>query len=101
MTTPRNEKCLFAYTPADGSANGVPTLLFLMSEQAWDYMKNGMCHEFDLTSLGISIQVIIGRCKDHAAGLALLRAAGSLVASTTDLTNSDIDLHLGGKPTKQ
>jgi hypothetical protein len=103
MKSPIADKCLFAYTPAENNpdGSGTPMLCFLMPEAAWDYMRGGMCHEFNLTNVGIPIQVVIGRCKDYAHGKQLLAMAGALTPKTADISDSDIDLHLGTKPTKQ
>lgn len=97
----RGTKCLFAFTPADAAPDGVPVLAFLMPEAGWSYMQNGMCHEFDLTNVGIPLQVVIGRCVDHADGMNILRAANALGAATKDITKTDIDMHLGAKKTRQ
>lgn len=103
MKSPIANKCLFAYTPAENNpdGSGTPILCFLMPEAAWEYMQGGMCHEFNLPTVGIPIQVVIGRCKDYADGRAMLAAAGALTAKTADISDSGIDLHLGSKPTKQ
>lgn len=94
-------KCLFAYTPAGNTESGVPMLLFLLPEAGWAYMANGLGHEFDLTNLGIPLQVVIARCVDHADGRAMLQKANVLTAATTDITDTGINLHLGTKPTRQ
>ncbi len=101
MMLPREFKCVFAYTAAKDNPAGLPGLTFLMPEAAWHYMESGMCHEFDLTKVGIPIQVIIGRCRDHAAGIDMLRQSGVLNDKTTDLTTTTIDMHIGTKETVQ
>jgi hypothetical protein len=101
MTTEREMKCLFAYTSAAHAPDGVPVLMFLMPEAAWAYMRDGLCHEFDLTNVGVPIQVVIGRCRDHAHGKAMLRAAGAMDKTAQDTSEADLDMHLGGKKTRQ
>ena len=90
-------QCIFAYTPADKSPSGVPVIAFLMPEAGWAYMASGLCHEFDLTKIGVPIQVVIGRCRDRAHGRSML----NIGPGTADLTGSNIDMHIGTKQTRQ
>lgn len=100
MTHNRSEKMLFAFAPAHTNDSNVPVLTFLMPQAAWDYMHGGLCHEFDLTKLGIPIQVVIGRCRDHVDGLEILQTVnGGALRKHKDVR--DVDLKLGQKPTKQ
>ena len=102
MTTePRESKCLFALCHAEQSPSGVPVLMFLMPDAAWHYMQSGLCHEFDLTNVGVPIQVVIGRCKDHAHGKAMMAQSGAMTKDTIDTTEADLDMHLDRKKTRQ
>jgi hypothetical protein len=95
--TDREDRVLFGYCPADASGDGVPNLVFMMPEAAWAYMSTGMCHEFDMTHVGIPMRVIIGRCRDHAEGMRLLSMASD--GKFKDLR--DVDMKLDQKPPKQ
>lgn len=102
MKTPDNpnrEKVVFAFTPADQSPDGVPTLAFLMPQAAWDYMQDGLGHEFDLTNVGVPLQVIIGRTETYQTGVALLSQVNALTG-TTPKDVSGADLHFGKKPSQ-
>jgi hypothetical protein len=69
------QQVLFAFVPADKSADGVPLIAFLMPEPSWGYMAEGLAHEFDLTNVGLPLRIVIGRTPTREAGLDLLRAA--------------------------
>jgi hypothetical protein len=75
MATP--EQCIFAFKPAENQPDGVPVLVFLMPQAGWDYMRNGLGHDFDLTNVGIPLKVLIGRCETRESGIAMLRKTGS------------------------
>lgn len=91
MPTAREKQCLFVFKPADKTADGIPILAFLLPEAAWDYMRNGLGHAFDLTNIGIPLKVVIGRTKDHKTGMAELRKAGLLAEETVDARDVDVD----------
>ena len=50
---PDESKAVFAITEDRG------TVIIGLSSAAWDYMKNGMTHTFDLRSLGIDTRIIL------------------------------------------
>ncbi len=88
----KDEQCIFALSEP---TNGVTTVLFLMPEGAWKYMQDGYGHEFDLTNVGLPVKVVIGRCKDHADGIKMLRVNNK----TLDVRS--LDMRLFKKETKQ
>jgi hypothetical protein len=93
----REEKVIFAFAPGGDSPDGVPTLTFIMPEEAWHYMRTGMGHEFDLTMVGIPLRVAIGRTKNHASGIKLLEQMnGGPMAKAKNVM--DADLSFGQKP---
>lgn len=49
--------------PLDG-VQQVPTVILGMPQGAWDFMADGLTHTFDLTKVGVPVQVIIFRGKD-------------------------------------
>ena len=56
------EQVVFAVSPRGDGCDvllGVPTA-------AWDHMKDGRTHTFDLTKLGLSIRIIMFGGKDQA-----------------------------------
>jgi hypothetical protein len=89
----REEKVIFAFAPASSQPDHIPTLTFMMPEKSRHYMRNGMCHEFNLTNVGIPLRIIIGGCDDHAHGMAILQQAnGGPLNKFKDVR--DVDMHM-------
>lgn len=57
--------------------NGVAQVILLIPPPAWDYTEGGNAHTFDLTKWGYPIQIILGRCKDRADGIATITKANA------------------------
>jgi hypothetical protein len=86
----RDQKVVFAFVPADRSEDGIPTLMFMMPEEAWRYMSKGLGHEFDLTNAGIPLRVLIGRSRNHATAMAELeKANGGKLKGFMDLRDAN------------
>jgi hypothetical protein len=75
MAAAREKKVMFAMAPAHTQTDRIPVLTFLIPTAAWDYMRTGLGHDFGLVKLGIPLRVIIGRCRDHTYGRAMLQEA--------------------------
>lgn len=57
MSVKPEEKVVFGIAPAtDGSA---PLVLLGVSAAAWEYMRDGKTHTFDLTSLGLPLKLVM------------------------------------------
>lgn len=50
----------------------VPVVLVGLSEAAWDYMRGGLCHDFDLTKIGINAKLVIFRAKTRKEAMDIL-----------------------------
>lgn len=72
------EKCVF------GIAEDKQTVIIGVSPGAWEYMKDGMTHTFDLNKLGVPVKLILFGGKDQASIKALLTKDDGL-----DLTGLD------------
>lgn len=59
------EKMVFAISP-EGQGDGVPVLLVGVPKGAWQYMRNGKTHTFDLTSAGLPVKLVLFGGRDHA-----------------------------------
>jgi hypothetical protein len=59
------EKIVFAVSPS-GQGDGVPVMLLGIPKGAWQYMRNGKTHTFDLTSAGIPVKLVLFGGRDHA-----------------------------------
>lgn len=79
------EKCVFGLA---ASHEGLPVAIIGVPELAWEYMKDGRTHTFDLRSLGFPVQIMIFGARDHRHALDLMgqgaEAAGMPVADLRD-----------------
>lgn len=66
MSKTHEEQVIFCVSP-EGQGDGMPVLLLGVSTAAWEYMKDGMAHTLDLTSIGLPIKLLIYGAKDHDA----------------------------------
>jgi hypothetical protein len=64
------EKMVFGISPGDG--NGVPLVLLGIPKGAWDYMKDGKTHTFDLTKAGLPIKIMLYGADNHSAALKMV-----------------------------
>jgi hypothetical protein len=51
---------------------GVPLVLLGVPSAAWDYMKDGKTHTFDLTAIGVPLKLIMFGAKDRDEAVRLL-----------------------------
>jgi hypothetical protein len=91
-----DQKMLFALSPGSAETDGIETLTLLIPQAAWDYMRNGMCHEFDLTKIGVPLRMVLAGTPTHKTGLELLRMFG--ITKTKDVSTVDMHLPFGEKP---
>jgi hypothetical protein len=60
-----DEKIVFAIAPS--AADGGPSAIIVgIPAAAWDYMKDGKTHNFDLTSVGLQVRFMLFGAKDHS-----------------------------------
>ena len=69
-----DQKIAFALSP-DGQGDGIPILMLGISQKAWEYMKDGKTHTFDLTSIGVPIKLVLFGASSRAAVVKLLEEA--------------------------
>jgi hypothetical protein len=69
MTTNIDEKIVFALSPSDVG----PILTLGIPTAAWEYMKDGKTHTFDLTSLGVPIKFVLFGAASHQAAIQVLK----------------------------
>lgn len=69
----KEEQVIFGLAPA--MPGDVPTATLLMPKAGWHYMRDGLCHDFDLRPFGIPLKIVLGRCINHDDGLRILRQA--------------------------
>jgi hypothetical protein len=66
MAQKLEDKIVFALSPSDVG----PILTLGIPQGAWDYMKDGKTHTFDLTSLGVPVKLMLFGASSHDAALA-------------------------------
>ncbi len=83
----RNRQVVFGIAK-EGQGDGVPVVLLGIPKGAWEWMKDGRTHTFDLTKVGMPIKIIMYGAKNHAQALSMLQqgsnAAGSPVENRLD-----------------
>jgi hypothetical protein len=92
------EKIIFALAPPTDKpgGNGNPVLMLGIPKGAWDYMKDGMCHTFDLTKIGLPVQLVVFGGNTHESTLAdLHRAIGQI--PVVDLRSADFSIKTNKK----
>jgi hypothetical protein len=80
----REQKVVFAISYGD---DGVATVLLGIPVAAWEYMKNGDTHTFDLAKVGLPVQIMMFGGPDHDACLEMIKpflAPGHLDARNVD-----------------
>lgn len=86
----REEKCVFGLA---AQGDGSPIAIIGVTDAAWDYMREGMTHTFDLRSLGFPVQIILFGARDQRAALDLIGAgAEARGAPIADLREADFSI---------
>jgi excisionase family DNA binding protein len=65
------QKMVFAIAP-EGQGDGVPLLLLGIPAGAWDHMKEGKTHTFDLTVIGLPVKLMLFGAADHATAMGFI-----------------------------
>lgn len=66
-----HHKVVFGVSPPTGEDEPT-TILFGISTAAWDFMKEGNTHTFDLTSLGLPIRILMYGKPTHEEALKVI-----------------------------
>jgi hypothetical protein len=69
--TDSESKMVFGVSP-DGQGDGVPVVLLGIPTGAWEYMRDGKTHSFDLTKIGVPIKILLYGAKDHSAAMKMV-----------------------------
>lgn len=69
-----DQKCVFGVSQ---KSDKTVVAVIQVPPGGWDYMKDGQSHTFDLTKVGIPIQIILAGCKSVADGRAVLEQANA------------------------
>lgn len=55
----------------------MPLLILGIPTQAWDYMKDGKTHHFDLTKIGLPVKLMLFGAENHDAAMKVLAAGAA------------------------
>jgi hypothetical protein len=96
---PKNieQKIVFALSPSDIG----PILTLGIPKAAWEYMKDGQTHHFDLTSIGIPVKLMLFGGESHDAIMRTLeKAAAAQGAAVLDERQRDFSIKEFNKETQ-
>jgi len=81
----QEEKCVFGLA---AQGDGSPVAIIGVPKQAWEYMRDGKTHTFDLRALGFPVQIMLFGAENHRHAIDLMgqgaEAAGTPVADLRD-----------------
>ena len=78
-------------------AEGGTMVLLGIPAAAWDYMKDGKTHLFDLTKLGLPIQLVLFGAESHDAAMKVIEARNSrLGIAALDERRADFSINPKG-----
>ena len=84
----KEEKVLFAISQDHGDQT--PIILFAIPTGAWEYMKDGKTHTFDLAKAGLPIRVVLFGAKDsETAGKVLFEDLKKVGITVQDRRGED------------
>ena len=69
MSRDIEDKIVFGMSVDD---NGKPYVIMGIPQKAWEYMRDGKTHNFDLTPVGLPIALVLFGCENHTAGMKTL-----------------------------
>ena len=73
---------------------GNKVLILQVPPGGWDYMKDGTCHTFDLTLLGLPFKILLSGCESRAAAIQVLEAANAAKGhGTLNMAGTDFGLN--------
>jgi hypothetical protein len=66
------KRMVFAVAPPNPPHENSPMVLLGIPEGAWEYMKDGKTHTFDLTKVGIPIKIMLYGAKDQTEAMSFI-----------------------------
>lgn len=83
------ERVVIGVAP-DGQGDGAPLVLIGVPRGAWEYMRDGRTHHFDLTSIGLPVKFCLFGAPNHDAARKVIENHNAgLGLSTLDLRRED------------
>jgi len=97
MSKTRDEQIVFAISP-EGQGDGIPMLLLGVPTAAWEYMKDGKTHMFDLTRAGLPIKLVIFGSETHDDAMKVLnQVIGERGQAYVDMRREDFSIKPKGE----
>lgn len=89
MAQDKEQKMAFAVQMTDD----VPLMTIGVPQAAWDYMKDGKTHTFDLTPMGVPLKLMIFGGESHdAVTKTLFEAASKAGIVVNDMRRTDFSI---------
>lgn len=90
------EKIVFAVSPT-GQGDGAPVVILGIPKGAWEYMKDGKTHNFDLTKAGIPVKLMLFGAESHDAAMKVMNEAFAASGNAyLDARNRDFSIEPKG-----
>lgn len=94
MTATREDQIIFAVSPGQG--DGIPVVVLGIPAAAWEYMRDGKTHTFDLTKAGLAglqVKIMVFGADTGAAALKMIEEASAATGlSTLDRRRDDFGM---------
>jgi hypothetical protein len=71
------EKVIFGVSPG-----AEPMILLGVPKGAWEYMKDGKTHTFDLTKIGLPLKIVMYGAENHTAAMKIIEGHMSAKGQT-------------------
>lgn len=91
----KERRIVFAVSE-QGQGDGVPIVVMGIPAGAWDHMRDGATHTFDLTGAGVSAKLILFGADDHASVMATMARAAN--ESKSIVLDEHTDFSIEPKP---
>jgi len=75
------QRVVFAVSPELETNNVI--ILLQVPPGGWDYMKDGTCHTFDLTKMGLPVKILLAGCESREQAMQIVNDANAAKGVTT------------------
>lgn len=96
--TKKEQKVVFGIS-YEGQGDGIPVVVLGIPAAAWEYMRDGKTHTFDLTKAGVAVKLILFGAETHEEAVKVFGQMNAAAdAPYIDARNKDFSI--GPKETK-
>jgi hypothetical protein len=86
------KKMVFAVAPPNPPHEDAPIVLLGIPAGAWEHMKDGKTHSFDLTKVGVPVKLMLYGAKDHTEAMSFIKAQLSGVPIIDERESTDFSI---------